>query len=137
MSSLDPGRSLSKSPLRKSGGRKRLTSPFKKLFVSTSPGSPLARQRLDSSESELSEPGTPFSQDRYQHTTYTTYVKGTKYTRYEITKKRHRPFDLDLRPDIFQTTYKTMKLNTVGKPSWYTHVTLWTQQKKHGQAPST
>ena len=115
---MDPGRSPLGSPQK--GQRKRLTSPFRKLKVSTSP-----RCRSLSMESELSDPGTPYNSDRYSHTTFTTYKKGTKYTRYVIRKVPRRAFNLDQRPDIFRTTFKTLKLDDAGKATWYTRVHVW------------
>ena len=127
--------------------RKRLSSPFRKLSISTSPSK---LTRSDSISSDFSDPGTPFRSDRYGHTTYTTYVKGTKYTRYVIRKLTCKPFDLDQRGHIYQTTFKTMKLNTNdtetgkrNKPTWYTHVHIWMKDKGNnvtgakGTPPST
>jgi hypothetical protein len=123
---MDLGRCLSVSPSRRNS-RKRLISPYKKLLISTSP-----KVRSLSEDSIPSDPGTPYGSDRYGHTTYTTYKNGTKYTRYVIRKLREKPFSLFDRPNIFQTTFKTMKVgDAVSKKNitWYTHVHIWMKEE--------
>ena len=117
---MDPGRGTHLSPKRNTS-RKRLTSPFRKLQISTSPR---ARLMSEESTSSLEEPGTPYASDRYTHTTYTTYCQGTAYTRYSIHKKKQRRVDLDERNEIMSTTFKTLKLNSKNIPTWYTSVTV-------------
>ena len=139
------------SPKRRSGRKSfRDQSPFKKLSVSTSSSptsrmSPRTRQRIDSNASldEPVSPGTPYSTDKYTHTTYTTYATDsngiqTKYTRYDI-RRSVAKFELDQRTNIYQTTFKTMHSNQHKgvPPSWYTTVQLWTLEQKHGETPST
>ena len=72
------------------------------------------------------DPGTPFPSERFTHTTYTTYVKGTKYTRYEI---RDAPFVEpsfgQARPNLYQTTYKTLRKSADGRDTWYSQVHIW------------
>ena len=117
---MDPGRGTHLSPKRNTS-RKRLTSPFRKLQISTSPR---ARLLSEESTSSLEEPGTPYASDRYTHTTYTTYCQGTAYTRYSINKKKQRRFELNERNEIMSTTFKTLKLNSKNIPTWYTSVTV-------------
>ena len=139
---MDPGRALarktrrgSRSSPKGSPARSPRRSPRKSPHPYGSPRasaglrrgkpSPLiltpARMRVDS------DPHTPFPSERFSHVTYTTYYKGTTYTRYVIQEvPRSGEFQLDSPKSlIHQTTYKCLQLNPDGGKSWFTQIHSW------------
>ena len=113
------------SPPRSS--RKSLSSPYRNLSINTSS----ARSRSDS------EAHTPFPSEKYTHTTFTTYVEGTTYTRYVIHEAPKPEFQLS-RPKglVMQTTYKTLTRNEEGENTWYTQIHNWISVRKGDGTPT-
>lgn len=140
---MDSGRSLSPrsrtgsrtsprlSPISPPSRRSRKSrgSPYRSLSINTSgAGSAPSRSRSDS------EILTPFPSEKYTHTTYTTYVKGTTYTCYTIQEAPKLGFQLDApKGVVMQTTYKTLRRNKKWEDTWFTQIHNWiTEQPKDG-----